>query len=644
MNAKPKSPPMYRMVSLMIALAVLFSLALSPASMPLGAQRSYIVLGLTSDQVSSLVLKAGGRVTDNLEIIRGVAASLTEAEAAQLRVQPGVTSVWENGTVETSSKYKDKKNGNKDIPATDYSNVVGADYVWQQGVTGDNVTVAIIDTGIDTSIPAYRGDGKLNDRTLAWVDFVDGKRKAFDPYGHGTHVAGIIANNQIGSDGEANGVAPDANLVVVRVLDEKGYGTYISVIRGIQWVVEHKDQYNIRIMNMSIVAPVRSPYWADPINLAVMKAWSAGILVVAAAGNNGPTPQTMAVPGNNPYVLTVGAFTDNFTPLNWNDDYIAPFSSAGPTKDAFVKPDVVAPGGHILSPMANGTFLGKLYKENRVDPYYFKMAGTSQASAVVSGIAALVISAHPELTPDQVKYRIMFSANPWVDPQTSDAGYSIWQQGMGRVSAPDAVFQDISGQANAGMDIQADLAGTVHYEGFTTYDATTGVYHLRGDYGSWTGGFGNWSGGFGNWSGGFGNWSGGFGNWSGGFGNWSGSFGNWSGGFGNWSGGFGNWSGGFGNWSGGFGNWSGSFGNWSGGLGNWSGGLGNWSGGLGNWSGGLGNWSGGMGNWSGGMGNWSGGLGNWSGGMGNWSGGLGNWSGCTVWTGSVPSDDWVAQP
>jgi serine protease AprX len=273
---------------------------------------------------------------------------------------------------------------------------------------------------------------------------------------------------------------------------------------------------------------------------------------------------TIGVPGNNPYVITVGAFTDSYTPFDWNDDYLAPFSAAGPTLDGFAKPDVVAPGAHMLSTMQNSAILATTYAANRVGTQYFSMAGTSQAAAVVSGIAALTLSYNPNLTPDQVKYRILVTAFPWVDTNTTEALYSIWQQGAGRVNAPDAVTADISGAANVGMDIAADLAGTAHYEGFSYYDETTGLFRLRGDFNEWNGGYWAWNGGFGTWSGGFGTWSGGFGTWSGGFGTWSGGFGTWSGGFGTWSGGFGTWSGGFGTWSGGFGTWSGGFGTWSG--------------------------------------------------------------------------------
>jgi len=203
---------------------------------------------------------------------------------------------------------------------------------------------------------------------------------------------------------------------------------------------------------------------------------------------------------------------------------------------------------------------------------YFTMAGTSQATGVATGVVALMLSQNPNLTPDEVKFRMMGSAFPWVDVDNDQALYSIWQQGMGRLNAPDAVFGEMTGVANAGMDIWADLNGDIHYAGFSYYDEETGTFRMHGDYGNWASGFGTWAGDYGPWTGGFGTWAGGFGTWAGGFGTWAGGFGTWAGGFGTWAGGFGTWAGGFGTWAGGFGTWAGGFGTWAGGFGTWAGG------------------------------------------------------------------------
>ncbi len=165
----------------------------------------------------------------------------------------------------------------------------------------------------------------------------------------------------------------------------------------------------------------------------------------------------------------------------------------------------------------------------------------------------------------------MATAFPWVDGETTDALYSMWQQGAGRLNVPDAVTTDLDGSANAGMDINADLTGEAHYEGYTIYDSDQGVFRLREDldgvgstYGIWDGKYGLWSGKYGIWSGKYGLWSGKYGIWSGKYGLWSGKYGIWSGKYGLWSGKYGLWSGKYGLWSGGYGLWSGGYGLWSG--------------------------------------------------------------------------------
>ena len=587
------------------SLFLLASLVISPLKTADGVQAGaakagYIVRASSAAQAAAAVINCGGQVTSTLEIIESAGAVLSSSRQSCVFSQPGVISITDNANVMASGgnpggdgeQNKTQELNNKQqtfgkAPSTDYADVTGADLVWTRGkVTGKHVTVAVVDTGVETL------KGLDDKRITAWVDFVDGKKKPTDPNGHGTHVAGVIANSQLGADGEPNGMAPAVDLAAVRVLREDGGGTYESVIRGIQWVVKNRAKYNIRVMNLSLVSPAQSPYWADPLNRAVTAAWASGITVVAAAGNGGPGPMTISVPGNNPYVITAGAFTDAYTPMVFDDDTLTPFSSAGPTLDGFTKPDVLAPGAHMVSTMPNGSYVSKNHQANRVGSDYFSMAGTSQAAATVSGVAALVVSAHPELTPDQVKYRIMASAMPWMSIEPLQAVYSIWQQGHGRLNAPDAVFGDFSGEANLGMDIRADLAGTTHYEGYSYFDGETGLFKLRGDYASLAGGFATWDGGYTSGVGAIGAWSGAIGAWSGAIGAWSGAIGAWSGAIGAWSGAIGAWSGAIGAWSGAIGAWSGAIGAWSGAIGAWSGAIGAWSGGYTSWAGGAEAWTG----------------------------------------------------
>ena len=555
--------------SLMIAIVLVMLASLTGGAPPKTAsaeQSSFIVQATSTDLAAQLTEKYGGTVTSRLEIINAVGALLSDQAVARLRREKGILAVTPNGRVEASDDDDDECEDDDDdecedeIPTAEYRDVVGADVVWSQGVIGSGVTVAVLDTGLDKDLDALRE--KVNGssgRIVGWKDYIQHSSLPRDLNGHGSHVAGIIANSQKDDNNKWNGIAPGVNLVGVRVLNENGAGTYETVIQGLQWVLTKKTTYNIRVVNLSLFAPVQSAYWADPLNQAVTQVWANGITVVAAAGNGGPNPLSISVPGNNPYVITVGAFTDNFTPDNWNDDYIPPFSAAGPTLDGFVKPDLVAPGAHMVSVVPGDSVLHDEYPANRLDGDYFKLAGTSQATAVVSGIAALVISKTPSLTPNQVKMRLMASALPWVNVTTTEAVYSMWQQGAGVANAPDAVFANITGAANAGMDIQADLAGTTHYEGYSYYDEATGTYRLYDPFDDWAGGYGIWNGGHGAWASGRGAWASGYGAWASGYGAWAGGHGAWASGHGAWAGGYTTWAGGHGAWASGRGAWASSY-------------------------------------------------------------------------------------
>jgi serine protease AprX len=597
MKTKPASTLYQYLIRLILATGLVAILAFSPIAQaaPTG---SYILQANSVGEAIELAEYYGGEVNASLDIIGAVAATMPVEAAELARQDPRAKSVWQDSTVHSADTQ-----AHDPVPTTDYPDVVGADVAWEQGANGSGVSVAIVDTGISHHPGLVKNiQGQGENRIIGWVDFVDGKNAPYDPNGHGTHIAGIIGNSQVGPDGEWNGIAPGVRLVGVRVLDEGGSGTYSQVIQGIDWVIAHKDELNIRVLNLSLVSSVQSPYWADPLNQAVMTAWAEGITVVVAAGNGGPQAMSIGVPGNNPYVITVGAFTDNYTPNNWGDDYITPFSAAGPTLDGFVKPDIVAPGAHMASSMSGKSYIAEHHEANRLSQKYFTMAGTSQSAAVVSGIAALTLSHNPDLTPDQVKFRITQTALPWVDldQDPSVALYSMWQQGAGRVNAPDAVFAGIQGSSNTGLDVQNDIGGYEHFEGFSYYDPLTKEFRLRGDFSEWAGGYGAWAGGYGAWAGGYGAWAGGYGAWAGGYGAWAGGYGAWAGGYGAWAGGYGAWAGGYGAWAGGYGAWAGGYGAWAGGYGAWAGSYGEadfaekfvtWKEGDGSWAGSI-PWSG----------------------------------------------------
>ncbi len=344
-----------------------------------------------------------------------------------------------------------------------YPGLVGADLLNDAGITGRGVGVAIIDSGL-WDVPALTTDSLGKSRVLAHYDArlnstVDALQ---DAGGHGSHMASIIANsspNERPGGKGFKGVAPDADLIIVTAFAPEGDGDFLDIIRGIQWVVEQKERLNIRVLNMSLSATPRFEFWDDPMNQAVLKAWEAGILVVAAAGNDGPDWGTIGSPGNNPFVLTVGAITDSWTPEDRSDDYIPDFSSRGPTAIGHLKPDVVAPGGHMTGLVPPDARLAQESPNYVLHTGEFVSTGSSQSAALVSGIAALLFQADPSLSNDEAKCLIKTSAEPAIN-RDGRLSYSPFIQGDGLVSAARALTLGDTRCEQQSLNLQGVLAGT----------------------------------------------------------------------------------------------------------------------------------------------------------------------------------------
>ena len=310
------------------------------------------------------------------------------------------------------------------------------------GVTGQGVGVAILDSGItdwhDDLYLGPDGAGKI-------VHFRDFTRAADDPlaavvsddYGHGTHVAGIIAGSGYDSAGARAGIAPGAHLIGLKVLDADGQGYISDVIAAFDYAVSIRNTYNIRVINLSVASGVFETYYRDPLTLAARRANDAGIVVVAAAGNLGLNDDGqvqyggITAPGNAPWVIAVGAASHQGTAKR-SDDTIAGFSSRGPTwSDFTAKPDLVAPGVGIESLAAPNSTLGALYSDylvgtptgTGVKPY-LSLSGTSMAAPVVAGAVTLLLEAHPTLTPNAVKAILQYTAEtrPDESPLAQGAG------------------------------------------------------------------------------------------------------------------------------------------------------------------------------------------------------------------------------
>jgi len=347
------------------------------------------------------LLRFNGVAVAPLSLIDSAAGFANAAGIAALSLAPTVAFIHHDATVGP------QPNAAPPVPpaAPDqasgvYPQVVRANKVWQQGIAGSGVTVAILDSGVAADADLVQP----NNRILASVNFAD-QRLTSDPGGHGTHIAGIVAGNGTNSGGQFVGIAPQANVVDVRVLGNTGSGRISSVVRGIEWVLAHRALYNIRVINLSFGARATLPYRADPMSAAVEIAWRRGLVVVAAAGNGGPQGGTVVTPGIDPYVITVGATDDRGT-IGRGDDLLAWFSAWG-SADSNAKPDLVAPGRRIVSLRVPGSALDTLFPDHIVvaqnGSTYLRLTGTSMATAVVSGAAALILQGRPNLTPDQVK-------------------------------------------------------------------------------------------------------------------------------------------------------------------------------------------------------------------------------------------------
>ena len=226
---------------------------------------------------------------------------------------------------------------------------VNAMALHEQGLTGAGVGVAIIDTGM-WNHPSLTQDSTGQSRVKVVYDATSNEIRSVpsDMQGHGSHIAAVLASSRVHdlvdphTDEEIRrfeGIAPDVDLVIVKAFDDQSRADYLDVVRAIDFVIQNRDEYNIRVLNLAFQGRAMTHYWDDPINQAVMAAWDAGIAVVVSAGNSGPEPMTLGAPANVPYVITVGAMTDAYTPSDEMDDYVAP-SSFGPTLEGFAKPEI----------------------------------------------------------------------------------------------------------------------------------------------------------------------------------------------------------------------------------------------------------------------------------------------------------------
>lgn len=397
-----------------------------------GGDISHSTSPVTAESVSKQLKEKGVQVEEGLGALPAVVAKV-DAETAKSLQEEGFL-VYDNSPRSLIPGFpKLYKAESWDMPKIDPVTLTEADHIQEQGFTGKNQVVAVIDSGFDHP----------QTELVAWKDIVTGNTTPNDPVGHGTHVAGDVLQ-----------LAPEAKIVSVRVMNDKGQGRPSDIVKGIQWAIAHKEEYGISVINLSLGGgPDGLPYNEDPVNKAVEAAVKKGISVVAAAGNSGPEEATIGSPADDPLVITVGSALDKST--------VSSFSSRGPTDDGLKKPDVMAPGEFIVSWNVPDSQMGKTAKvvdtlrklpgerlrqlleekpqliqalglpkdilsrpdgeiEKLVksglppiylpDPNHIAAPGTSFASPEVAGIVAGLRQANPQASPVQIKETLMKTA------------------------------------------------------------------------------------------------------------------------------------------------------------------------------------------------------------------------------------------
>jgi serine protease AprX len=360
--------------------------------------------GVRSNSVASDVTAESGRSRHVFSSISGAAVDITGKRLVKLAGRAHILSITPDQPVQ-SADYQNSMMWSESTDIAPLWNTTDPNTGEITGPAPQAPAVAVVDSGVDTSRAADFGTSVVASVNLCSI-CTDGTTN--DLEGHGTMVAGLLAGHSL----DYTGAAPNAPIVNVRTANENGESLTSDVIAAADWILQHKDQYNIKVANFSMAGGAPTTFRYDPLDQAVEKLWFAGITVVAAAGNfgtgNGPVDMSMA-PGNDPFVITVGA-VDQHETADPSDDTIPPWSAYGFTADGFSKPDLVAPGRYMVMPVPMGTTIPNTVPDRVISPGYMWMSGTSFAAPIVAGAAAQILARHPDWGPDQVKGALMLTA------------------------------------------------------------------------------------------------------------------------------------------------------------------------------------------------------------------------------------------
>jgi serine protease AprX len=404
-----------------------------------------------SSGVAAAVKENNGQLKRAFRSIDGAAATISGAALLRLANAPHIAAITPDALLGTTSGWEDSQAWASSTGIAPLSAASGG---------ASAPAIAIIDSGVD---PTKADD--FGSRLVAAVNLSSLAPGATgDDEGHGTMVAGVAA----GASAAFPGAAPSAPVVSVRVSDGHGQSLSSDVIAACDWVLAHKAEYGIGVANLSLVENGVSSFRYNPLDKAVESLWLNGIVVTAAAGNygTGSAVDTGHAPGNDPFVITVGALDQNGT-TDPADDTVAPWSAFGSTADGFWKPDLSAPGRYIVAPVPDGSYLEQMEPDRVVAPGYIWMSGTSFSAPMAAGAAAQILALHPDWTPDQVKGALMVSAAAL----PADPGFA---GGVGELDAAGAAAVSSPPNPNAGLDafLTTDAAGTTFdADGWNAYVA-----------------------------------------------------------------------------------------------------------------------------------------------------------------------------
>ncbi len=344
-----------------------------------------LILECSMTQSKELLISEIATLKYRLPSINSYVVEIYEKDLPKLKNIEGLKSVYENARITA------QMNNARKLLKSEIAN--------NQGYNGSGITIAFLDTGIapikDFTYP--------KNRIIAFKDFINNKTEPYDDNGHGTHVAGICAGNGTLSNGKYKGIAPMANIISLKTLNNKGNGNSSDVLAGIQWIIDNAKRYNIKIANLSIGTEPQTA--DDPLVKAVEFAWDSGIVITTAAGNNGPKSGTITSPGTSKKVITVGTSNDNNF-VNISGTSVINFSGRGPTKECIIKPDILAPGTDIISCMTPTPYETEKEEIKKIDKNYMKLSGTSMSTPMITGAIALLLEKYPSMLPNDIKYAL----------------------------------------------------------------------------------------------------------------------------------------------------------------------------------------------------------------------------------------------